>query len=50
MPACRRITKVGQNAIAEVFRDMPAIAGDRAGDRVLIAPHQFAQIFRIEPL
>ena len=34
-----RPTEVGQNAIAEILGDVPAVPGHGTGDGILVAPH-----------
>ena len=36
------ITKVDEQAVAEILRDLPLKAGDHLGTRLLVGPHHLA--------
>ena len=42
------VAEVDQQPITEILRDMPFKAGDHLGAGLLIGPHYFAQVFRVE--
>ena len=42
------VTKVDEQAIPKVLRDMPLKAGDHLGAGLLIGAHDLAQVFRVE--
>ena len=42
------IAEIDQQPIAEELGDIPLIAGDHLGGRLLIGPHHFAPVFGVE--
>jgi hypothetical protein len=42
------VAEVDEQTVAEVLRDMPLIAGDHFGTRLLIGAHDLAQVFWVE--
>ena len=44
-----RIAEINQHAVAHIFGDIAAEAGDHLGDAFVIGGDDLAQIFRIEP-
>jgi hypothetical protein len=45
---CSGVAEVDEQSIAEVIGDMPLVAGDHLGARLLIGQHHLAQLFGIE--
>ncbi len=46
---CPRPAEVGKHTVAQILRDMSAVARYRTRHGILVTPHDIAQVFRIEP-
>ena len=47
--ACPRPAEVGQNAVSQELRDVAFQSCNLSGHRVLVGPHDIAQVFGIDP-